>query len=65
MPTSGHFLFIPAVFLFGAFFGFVMGTRAQADRAKLEARREEERAAAREARAKRKADRAEASSEAE
>ncbi|MCP4446336.1 MAG: hypothetical protein GY811_13470 [Myxococcales bacterium] len=58
MPTSGHFIFIPAIFLIGALFGYVMANRASADRAAMEARREELRKEAREERAARKAKRA-------
>lgn len=54
MPTSGHFIFIPAVLIIGVFIGFLLGTRAAADRANLEKRREEERAKARAARQERK-----------
>ena len=53
--TSGHFIFIPGILLLGAIVGFVIGTRAQADQSKLEARREKEREAARRARKARKA----------
>ena len=55
MPTSGHFIFIPAVFMLGALFGYIMASRASADRAAMETRREEQRKAAREERAARKA----------
>ena len=58
MPTSGHFIFIPAVFMLGALFGYIMANRASADRASMESRREEQRKAAREERAARKAKRA-------
>lgn len=53
--TSSHVLFIPAVMLLGVFIGFILGSRAKADQANLEAKRDEERAVAREARAARKA----------
>ncbi len=65
MPTSGHFIFIPAVMLVGILIGYILGSRAQADLANLEARREEEREAARIARAERKAARAKAAAESE
>ena len=55
MPTSGHFIFIPGVLLIGMVLGFILGMRAAADRVALEARRDEERQAAREERAQRKA----------
>jgi hypothetical protein len=58
MPTSGHFIFIPAVFMLGALFGYIMANRAAADRASMEIKREEQRRAAREERAARKAKRA-------
>lgn len=57
MPTSGHFIFIPAVFMLGALFGYIMANRAAADRVAMELRREEQRKAAREERAARKAKR--------
>jgi hypothetical protein len=52
--TSGHFIFIPAVLTVGIILGFLLGTRAAADRVNLERRRAEEREAARAARAERK-----------
>ena len=58
MPTSGHFIFIPAVFMLGALFGYIMANRAAADRASMEIKREEQRRVAREERAARKAKRA-------
>lgn len=60
MPTSGHFIFIPAVLLVGMLIGFILGSRAQADQKNLEAKRDEEREAARQERAARKAKRAKA-----
>lgn len=65
MPTSGHFIFIPAVLLIGMLIGFILGSRAQADRQNLEAKRDEEREAARTARAARKAKRAAAAADSE
>ena len=65
MPTSGHFIFIPAVLLIGVLIGFLLGSRAKADQANLQARREEERAAARKARDERKAARAKAAASSE
>ncbi len=65
MPTSGHFIFIPAVLLIGVLIGFLLGSRAQADQANLQARREEERTAARKARDERKAARAKAAASSE
>ncbi len=58
MPTSGHFIFIPAVFLLGVLFGYVMANRASADRAAMEEMREEQRKQARAEREARKAKRA-------
>lgn len=58
MPTSSHFIFIPAVLLLGVLLGFILGSRAAADRVNLERKREEERAKAREERAQRKAGKA-------
>ena len=55
MPTSGHFIFIPGVLLLGCIIGFILGTRAAADRVAIDAKRDEERRVAREERAKRKA----------
>ena len=55
MPTSGHFIFIPGVLLIGMVLGFILGMRAAADRVVLEAKRDQERQAAREERARRKA----------
>jgi hypothetical protein len=54
MPSSSHFIFIPAVLMFGMLLGFILGSRAAADRANLERKREEERARARAERAARK-----------
>ena len=53
--TSAHILFIPGVALTGMFIGFVFGARAARNQFDLAQRREEERAAARAARAQRKA----------
>ncbi len=63
MPTSGHFIFIPAVLIIGMVLGFVLGSRAAADRANLERRREEERKKARLAREQRKAAQAQSRTE--
>jgi len=51
--------------LVGILIGYILGSRAQADLANLEARREEEREAARIARAERKAVRAKAAAKSE
>ena len=45
--TAGHFVFIPAVLLFGMVIGWVLGSRAAADAYAAELRRREERAARR------------------
>lgn len=49
--TSGHILFIPGVALVGMFLGFLLGVRAAKNQFDLQRRRDEERAAARAARA--------------
>lgn len=51
--TSGHILFIPGILMIGMFLGFIVGTRAARNQFDLERKREEERAAARAARAAR------------
>ncbi len=45
--TAGHFVFIPAVLLFGMVIGWILGSRAAADAYAAELRRREERAARR------------------
>ena len=45
--TAGHFVFIPAVMLFGVVIGWILGSRAAADAYAAELRRREERAARR------------------
>ena len=42
--TAGHFVFIPAVMLFGIVLGWILGSRAAADAYAVELRRREERA---------------------
>jgi hypothetical protein len=54
--TSSHILFIPGVLMVGAFLGFILGTRAARNQFDLQRKREEERLAARAARAAKKAD---------
>jgi hypothetical protein len=49
--TSGHILFIPGVLLIGTFLGFMLGIRAAKNQFDLQRKRDEERAAARAARA--------------
>ena len=55
--TSSHILFIPGILMIGMFLGFILGTRAARNQLDLERRREEERDAARAARAAKKAQR--------
>lgn len=43
--TAGHFIFIPAVLLFGIVIGWILGSRAASDAYAAELRRREERAA--------------------
>jgi hypothetical protein len=43
--TAGHFVFIPAVLLFGMVIGWILGSRSAADAYAAELRRREERAA--------------------
>ncbi len=43
--TAGHFIFIPAVLLFGVVLGWILGSRAASDAYAAELRRREERAA--------------------
>jgi len=43
--SAGHFIFIPAVLLFGLVIGWILGSRAAADAYAAELRRREERAA--------------------
>ena len=49
--TSSHLIFIPGMILIGLFLGFILGTRAAKNQFDLQRRREEEREAARAARA--------------
>jgi hypothetical protein len=49
--TSSHILFIPGMIMIGLFLGFILGTRAAKNQFDLQRRREEEREAARAARA--------------
>jgi hypothetical protein len=50
--TSGHIIFIPAALMVGMFLGFILGARAARNQFDLQRRRDEEREAARTARAK-------------
>ena len=43
--SAGHFIFIPAVLLFGLVLGWILGSRAAADAYAAEFKRREERAA--------------------
>ena len=60
--TSAHFLFIPGVLMVGIIIGFVFGGRVARDQAMMEAKRDEERKKARDARQQRKKERSEDSS---
>lgn len=42
--TAGHFIFIPAVVVFGIVIGWILGSRAAADAYAAELKRREERA---------------------
>jgi hypothetical protein len=53
--TSAHVIYIPMAMLVGMFVGFIFGTRAARNAFDLQKKRDEERAAVREARAARKA----------
>jgi hypothetical protein len=53
--TSSHVLFIPGVLMVGMFLGFILGTRAARNQFDLQRKREQEREAARAARAAKKA----------
>ncbi len=61
--TSGHFIFIPGVLIIGLILGFLLGSRAAVDRMNLQRKRDEEREAARKARAERKKAESSAASE--
>ncbi len=50
MP-AGHFVYIPAILLFGLVVGWILGSRAAADAYHAELKRREERAARKQARA--------------
>jgi len=52
--TSSHIIFIPAMLMIGMFVGFILGGRAARNQFDLQARRQEERAAAKAARAAKK-----------
>ena len=52
--TSAHFIYIPMVIIVGMLLGFIFGARAARNAYDLQARRDEERRATREARKKRK-----------
>jgi hypothetical protein len=47
--SAGHFLFIPAVLLFGIVIGWILGSRAAADAYAAELKRREARAKAKQA----------------
>jgi hypothetical protein len=50
MPTSAHFIYIPAIFVIGIVLGFILGSKATRDAFALEQRKADERAARRAAR---------------
>jgi hypothetical protein len=52
--TSSHVIFIPGVLMVGMFLGFILGTRAARNQFDLQQKREQERAAAKAARAAKK-----------
>jgi hypothetical protein len=52
--TSSHVIFIPGVLMVGMFLGFILGTRAARNQFDLQRKREEEREAAKAARAAKK-----------
>ena len=52
--TSEHVLFIPGAIMVGMFLGFILGTRAARNQFDLQRKREEEREAAKAARAAKK-----------
>ena len=52
--TSSHVIFIPGILMVGMFLGFILGTRAARNQFDLQRKREEERAAAKAARASKK-----------
>ena len=58
--TSSHILFIPGVLMVGMFIGFILGARAARNQFDLQRKRDEEREAARAARAAKRGDTAEA-----
>lgn len=56
--TSEHIIFIPGILLIGMFFGFIFGTRAAKNQFDLQQKRQDEREAARAARAAKKSSQA-------
>jgi hypothetical protein len=52
MPTTAHFIYIPAVMILGIVIGFILGGRATRDALAAQAEKEKARAVRREARAK-------------
>jgi hypothetical protein len=53
--TPGHILFIPGALMLGMFVGFILGARAARNQFDLQQKRDEEREAARAARAAKRA----------
>jgi hypothetical protein len=54
--TSSHLIFIPGMIMIGMFLGFILGNRAAKNQFDLQRRREDEREAARAARAAKRAE---------
>jgi hypothetical protein len=54
--TSAHIFFIPGMIMIGMFLGFVLGARATRNQIELQRRRDEDREAARAARAAKRAE---------
>jgi hypothetical protein len=54
--TSAHIFFIPGMIMIGMFLGFIFGARAARNQMDIQRRRDEEREAARAARAAKRAD---------
>jgi hypothetical protein len=54
--TSGHILFIPGALMIGMFIGFILGARAARNQFDAQRTRDEEREAARAARAAKRAE---------
>ena len=57
--TSAHIIFIPGMIMIGLFLGFILGARAARNQFELQRKREEERDAAKAARAAKRAEKSE------